>query len=90
MANDKEFPNGLFVSPPRPMAPDFVKARISMRVSEVIAWLETKSNQEWVRLDVKQSKRMADDGSEAWYAEVDTWVKPSERAKEGGGDGLPF
>jgi hypothetical protein len=87
---EKEFPSGLFVSPPRPTAPDFVKARISLKVSDVLAWLQGKSGQDWVRLDVKQSKRVADDGSEVWYAEVDTWEKPGAKASSGGSDGLPF
>ena len=90
MPEDKEFPTGLFVSPPRPTAPDFVKGRISIKVADFMEYLSEKDS-EWLRIDLKQSTRLADDGGEVWYAQVDTWVKPSERVQEKEkGDGLPF
>ena len=91
MPEDKEFPTGLFVSPPRPSAPAFVKGRISIRTQDFLEYLSEKDS-EWLRIDLKQSKRLADDGGEVWYAQVDTWVKPSSRTgeKEGPSDGLPF
>lgn len=90
MPKDKEFPTGLFVSPPRPTAPDFVKGRISIKVEDFMEYLSEKDS-EWLRIDLKQSKRLADDGGEVWYAQVDSWVQPSERVQEGGHDAkLPF
>ena len=53
MPEEKEFPNGLFVSPPRPNAPDFVKARISIKVEAFLEYLSQKDG-EWLRLDVKE------------------------------------
>lgn len=90
MATEKEFPVGLFVSPPRQGAPGFVKGRISIRVAEFLNYLSEKDG-EWLRIDLKESMKKDEEGNPKWYAEVDTWVKPSERAeKKGDGDGLPF
>lgn len=91
MPDDKEFPTGLFVSPPRPTAPDFVKGRISIRTQDFLEYLSEKDS-EWVRIDVKEGFKKDEDGNPKWYAQVDTWVKPSERVeeKEEGDDGLPF
>ena len=91
MATDKEFPAGLFVSPPRQDAPGFVKGRISIRVAEFLKYLIEKDG-EWLRIDLKESMKKDEEGNPKWYAEADTWVKPSERASQGKGDGdaLPF
>ena len=91
MPKEKEFPAGLFVSPPRPNAPDFVKGRISIKREVFMGYLSEKDS-EWVRVDVKESRSKDEDGNPKWYAQVDNWVKPSERVeeKEEGDDGLPF
>jgi hypothetical protein len=82
MPEEKEFPAGLFVSPPRPTAPDFVKGRISIRVGEFLEYLSTKDSESWLRIDVKQGFKKDEEGNPKWYAQVDTWVKPSERVAE--------
>ena len=90
MPENKEYPTGLFVSPPRPTAPDFVKGRICIRTQEFLEYLSEKDS-EWVRVDVKESRSKDEDGNPKWYAQVDTWVKPSERVEEKEEkDGLPF
>ena len=93
MPENKEYPTGLFVSPPRPTAPDFVKGRISIRTQEFLEYRSEKDS-EWVRVDVKERRSKDEDGNPKWYAQVDTWVKPSERVEEKeeeeDGDGLPF
>ena len=82
MPDDKEFPTGLFVSPPRPTAPDFVKGRISIRVGEFLEYLSTKDSDSWLRIDVKEGFKKDPDGNPTWYAQTDNWVKPSERVEE--------
>ena len=97
MPEDKEFPTGLFVSPPRPTAPSFVKGRISIKREDFMAYLSEKDS-EWLRIDIKEGFKTDEDGNPKWYAQVDTWVKPSERVSEApvaakeaeAGDGLPF
>tara|TARA_R110000824_G_scaffold401717_1_gene614106 strand:+ start:4066 stop:4344 length:279 start_codon:yes stop_codon:yes gene_type:complete len=92
MPEDKEFPTGLFVSPPRPNAPEFVKGRISIKVEDFLEYLSKKDGQEWLRIDIKQGFKEDEDGNPKWYSQVDTWVKPSERVEEKKekGDALPF
>ena len=91
MPENKEYPTGLFVSPPRPTAPDFVKGRISIRVGEFLEYLSTKDSDSWLRIDAKEGFKKDEDGNPKWYAQVDTWVKPSERGEEKEEkDGLPF
>ena len=67
--SDKEFINGLIVKAPNDNAPEYVKAKLSIRREELIAWLQTKDS-DWVNADVKVSQ------GGKWYAAVDNW-KPS-------------
>ena len=97
MPEDKEFPAGMFVSRPRPGAREFIQGRISIRVDEFIEYLNEKvaggyPTEPWLRIDIKESFKTDDDGNPKWYAQVDNWVKPSERTekKKEGNDGLPF
>lgn len=71
--SDTDFPNGLIVKAPREGAPDFVKASLSIKRAELMAWLAGRSD-EWINLDVKIAK------SGKWYAAVNTW-KPKDTAK---------
>jgi len=89
---EKEFPTGFFVSPPRPNAPSFVKGRISIRVGEFLEYLSKKDSESWLRIDVKQGFKTDDAGNPTWYAQCDNWQKPSERVeeKEDSDDALPF
>jgi len=61
-----EFINGLIFKAPNEKAPDFVKAKGSIKVSELMAWLDGRET-EWVNFDVKVSK------AGKWYAAIDTW-----------------
>ena len=71
MADEIEFVNGLIVKAPHEKAPDFVKAAISIRPRELTEWLADKMHQDWVNVDVKESK------GGKWYAAVNTH-KPKE------------
>jgi hypothetical protein len=70
MTDQIEFPAGLMVKAPRDGAPDFVKAAISIKREEFLAWLSERDG-EWVNLDVKEAK------SGKWYAAVNAY-KPKE------------
>ena len=72
MSNDIKFVDGLIVKAPNPAAPDFVKASISMKREELIAWLQAQEG-EWINAQVKESR------AGKWYAAVDEW-KPSQEA----------
>lgn len=94
--SDIEFVNGLIVKAPHPKAPDFVKAQISIKVVDLLNWLNQRSDQEWINIDVKTSK------AGKWYAAVSQYKKDDqakEPAKKGGSsvvggkeleDDLPF
>jgi hypothetical protein len=75
MAEALEFVDGLLVKAPNPKAPSFVKASISIKVEDLGKWLRAKykAGDEWVNIDVKESK------SGKWYASVSTY-KPKEKA----------
>ena len=66
METQKDFVNGLSIKKPRDNAPEFVKASISIKREDLIAYLQGK-NDEWLNVDVKESKK----GS--WYCEVNNW-----------------
>ena len=87
MANDIEFVDGLIVKAPHENAPDFVKASISIKVEDLGKWLREKykAKQEWVNIDVKESK------GGKWYAAVSTYDPKKKAAKKKDEDGdIPF
>lgn len=109
MPGDKEFPTGLFVNRPRPnpktgeMPPPFIIGRIRINIEDFQGYLSQVQDREFVdgsgfiTIEIKQSRTKTDeDNQPKWFAETDTWVKPSERVKETeeeeeeDGDGLPF
>ena len=70
MSDSVDFIEGLFVKAPvkkdgSPL-PHFVKAKGSIKVADMIGWLQTVQT-EWVNFDVKESKK----GN--WYVAVDKW-----------------
>jgi hypothetical protein len=87
-----QFVPGLFVKAPREGAPDFVKAAISIKVADLGVFLREKhkSGEEWVNVDVNESK------GGKWYAKVSTYKpKEKEEAKPAGrfddlDDDIPF
>ena len=69
--SDPEFVPGLFVKPPHPRAPEFVRASVSIKREELAAWLSARSD-EWINIDVKESR------GGKWFATVNTW-KPEAK-----------
>lgn len=84
-ADTDVFVDGLIVKPPRDGAPDFVKARISIKVAELMDWLGRQAG-EWVNLDVKASR------SGRWYAAVNTYSRQNSQAHQqpSADDDTPF
>ena len=83
--SDPEFVPGLFVKPPHPRAPEFVRASVSIKREELAEWLSARSD-EWINIDVKESR------GGKWYAQVSTYKpkdketpKPAPAAPSGGG-----
>jgi hypothetical protein len=70
MSNDTEFVNGLIVKAPNENAPEYVKAKVSIKREELIAWLQSREG-EWINADVKVSQ------GGKWYVAVDSW-KPNQ------------
>lgn len=75
--SDVQFVDGLIVKAPHPNAPDFVKASISIKRAELIAWLQAREG-EWVNLDVKESR------NGKWYAAVNTYQRRTQEQSGGG------
>lgn len=69
------FINGLSVKKPSDKAPDFLKAKLSIKREDLIKTL-TDSKDEWINLDLLESR----EGK--YYLKVDTWKK--EENKSGG------
>lgn len=67
--SDIQFIDGLIVKAPNERAPDYVKAKLSIKRQELIGWLQQQSG-DWVNADIKVSQ------SGKWYAAVDDW-KPN-------------
>lgn len=69
MSNEAEFVNGLIVKAPHDNAPEYVKAKLSIKREEMREWLDGKDG-DWINLDIKVSS------TGKWYAAVDNW-KPN-------------
>ena len=75
MAQDNaDFVNGLIVKAPREGAPEYVKASLSIKREELIAWLQSREG-EWINVDVKEAR------SGKWYAAVNAWKPPGDRQR---------
>lgn len=75
MSNEVEFVNGLIAKAPNENAPEYVKAKLSIRRQELIDWLSGRDG-DWINAEVKESK------GGKWYIAVDSW-KPDN------GNGTP-
>lgn len=93
MENTKKFADGLRVNKPRESAPDFVIAKLGIKVDVFTKYLEEHANANgYVDLDVLKSK----DGN-SYYATLNDWKPdgeqktPQEPAKEDiNPDEIPF
>ena len=77
MSNDNKFITGLFFKDPHENAPDFVMAKGSIKVRDLIDWLQQQDG-EWVNFDLKRSRECKP------YAQIDDWKPDGNR---GGGHG---
>jgi hypothetical protein len=91
MSNETKFIDGLIVKAPHERAPEYVKAKLSIKREELIAWLQAQTS-EWINADIKVSQ------GGKYYAAVDDWKpengrqdKPQrqERPARGGGGQSP-
>ncbi len=77
MSDSPVFIDGLSAKAPHENAPDFVKAKINIKVTNMIAWLQEQQT-DWVNADLKVSKQ----GN--YYIAVDDW-KPNQEPQENQG-----
>lgn len=75
MSNEVEFVNGLIAKAPNENAPEYVKAKLSIRRQELIDWLSARDG-DWINAEVKESK------GGKWYIAVDSW-KPNQDSGNG-------
>ena len=87
--SDNNFINGLIVKAPNERAPEYVKAKLSIKREELIAWLQGQPG-EWITADIKVSQ------NGKWYAAVDTWKPegkqdsaPRQQRQEPAGNDVP-
>jgi len=72
MSTDIEFVDGLYFKEPRAQAPDYVKGSLSIQPAKLAAWCQTHASEEWVNVDVKESK------NGKIYCAVNDW-KPGQQ-----------
>lgn len=82
MSNETEFVGGLIIKAPNDNAPEYVKAKLSFKRQELIAWLQARSD-EWINADVKVSQ------AGKWYAAVDNWKPNGGTSSSGSRGGAP-
>lgn len=72
MSGNAKFINGLIVKAPNDRAPEYVKARLSIKREELIAWLQSEHG-EWINAEIKVSQ------GGKWFASVDDWKPEGKR-----------
>ncbi len=70
---DIEFIEGLLAKAPNDKAPEYVKAKLSIKREDLIGWLKQRDD-EWINADVKVGR------SGNWYVAVDAWKPNSEKS----------
>ena len=68
---DTKFIDGLIVKAPNDNAPDYVKAKVSIRREELIATLQGMEG-DWINAEIKVSS------GGKWYCAVDNWKPNSD------------
>lgn len=81
MSNDTKFIDGLIVKEPHQNAPEYVKAKLSIKREELIKFLQGQSG-DWINADIKVSQ------NGKWYAAIDDW-KPDANRGSGRGNSRP-
>ncbi|ADV26979.1 hypothetical protein Psesu_1129 [Pseudoxanthomonas suwonensis 11-1] len=71
--SDTQFIDGLMAKAPHENAPEYVKAKLSIKREELIAWLQQQGG-DWINAEVKVSG-----SSGKWYVAVDQWRPDRER-----------
>lgn len=74
------FSKGFIFKRPSENAPDFIKGKMSVKVSEAIEFLKQHQNNDWVNMDLLLSK----DGTKLYF-KLDTYKKeekPSENTQQ--------
>jgi hypothetical protein len=69
--SDIQYINGLIVKAPNERAPEYVKAKISIKRAELIEWLQGQAG-DWINADLKVSQ------NGKWYCAVDAWKPNSD------------
>jgi hypothetical protein len=76
MSDDRDFVNGMIVKKPNSNAPEWVKAKVSIKLDDFKGWIggfvKANPDDEWINIDIKESQKGT------WYAERDTW-KPEKK-----------
>jgi hypothetical protein len=70
--SENNFIDGLIVKAPHQNAPDFVKAKLSIKREDLIGWLQQQTG-EWINADIKESR------AGKWYAAIDNWKPDGDR-----------
>lgn len=70
---DIEFIDGLNAKAPNQGAPEYVKAKLSIKREALIAFLQQREG-EWINAEIKESK------GGKWYVAVDAWKPNSEKS----------
>jgi hypothetical protein len=73
MATETQFIPGLIVKAPHQRAPEYVRAKLSIKREELLAWLQQQSG-DWINADVKVSR------NGKWYCAIDEW-KPKGKSE---------
>ena len=72
MSDEIEFVDGVFAKAPHGNAPDFIKGKLSIKLSDFAQYLrDLKAKDpkaEWLNIDIKESQ------AGKWYVARDNWV----------------
>jgi uncharacterized radical SAM superfamily Fe-S cluster-containing enzyme len=72
---ETKYPKGIFIDKPRDGAPEFVRARLSIKAEDAVAWIKEVVNEKgYVNVDILN-------GDKGLYLKHNDW-KPEEKKEE--------
>lgn len=92
MKEEKQYPAGIMIFPPREQAPDFVKGAVVITPNDLVAWLKTQEEHKSEYNGKTQFRFDLLEGNKGLYMVLDTFKPNGDAVKkvEESKDDLPF
>ena len=85
MSEERDFVNGMIVKKPNSNAPDWVKAKVSIKLDDFKGWIggfvKDNPDDEWINIDIKEALWVAPTKGGVFTTEERAFLKSDEFAQ---------